>query len=70
MLGKLKSDMTQSSIPSQIYPQHNNTNKEMVNNTNDLNPMIMMSGEEGSPSQVTSQINLTNLTHPGFANDT
>lgn len=36
----------------------------MVNNTNDLNPMIMMSGEDGSasPSGVHSIMNQTNLT--------
>lgn len=41
--------------------------KEMVNNTNDLNPMIMMSGEDGSASHSNiSAVNLTNITQPGF----
>lgn len=34
-----------------------------VNNTNDLNPMIMMSGEDGSASYNNSHINMTQTTH-------
>lgn len=34
-----------------------------VNNTNDLNPMIMMSGEEGDASYNNSQVNMTAVTN-------
>lgn len=43
--------------------------RDQVNNTNDLNPMIMMSGEEGSASHSNaSVVNLTNLTQGPASN--
>jgi len=40
--------------------------QDTINNTNDLNPMIMMSGEEGSASASVSQINLTSITQGNY----
>jgi hypothetical protein len=63
-----------SSVPSTIYHQNSQYRhpKDLVNNTNDLNPMIMMSGEDGSASptgQSQSMMNITNMTQGpgGFA---
>tara|TARA_B110000285_G_scaffold183945_1_gene208319 strand:+ start:82 stop:429 length:348 start_codon:yes stop_codon:yes gene_type:complete len=41
-----------SSVPTLQYQhsQYTNNQRDLVNNTNDLNPMIMMSGEDGSAS--------------------
>lgn len=43
--------------------------KDTINNTNDLNPMIMLSGEDGSASHShISTVNLTSLTTIGGSN--
>ena len=42
---------------------------ERINNTNDMNPMIMLSGEDGSASHSNiSTVNLTSLTTIGGSN--
>lgn len=43
--------------------------KDIINNTKDMNPMIMLSGEDGSASHSNiSTVNLTSLTTIGGSN--
>ena len=68
-MSRHRNQITNSSIPSQILPHHSSHGgRDQVNNTNDLNPMIMMSGEEGDPS-VASGIDLTGMSHPMYQYD-
>lgn len=56
-----------SFVPSVNHHSHYKQG-DLANNTNDLNPMIMMSGEEGSASMTNSQINMTHqYPHGGSA---
>lgn len=56
-----------SFVPSVNHHSHYKQG-DLVNHTADLNPMIMMSGEEGSASMTNSQINMTqHYPHTGSA---
>ena len=71
-MSSISANKTNSEAPSTLMPPEmrglrhtasmaDTAPRDQINNTNDLNPMIMMSGEEGSASNNITSVNLTSI---------